>query len=202
MKAGLHAILQKINEDAEAHGKARCEQIQYAVDQEIGGANSAYREDLDKQREILKKHNEHEYARRLEHHRSRLNRELLAYQHKLVDEIFYMAANKLRKAPKEEFCRMFQAAVKGLTGSFILQIGELSVDKFDSRAIDEAKRANAGLEIVLSSETIPHRSGFILKDDGVEYDCLFRELMEDKKSEQAAAIIREVFGSSGDWTFN
>jgi len=199
VKTRIRAILEKINEDAERHGALRYAQIKDAVDKEVDAANALYREESEKQREILKKHHEHEYARRLERQRSRLNRELLTYQQELIDEIFDAAAVKLRDSSADEYSKIFKTAVKGLSGSYTLHLGALSEGRLETRAIEDATEANRGLKIVLSNERIPHKSGFTLSSDKVEYDCLFEDLVEDLKSERAAAVMKEVFGDSGDW---
>ena len=202
MKAGIQAIIMKINEDADQQGVERFMQLKNAVDRDIGDENTQYREESDKQHEVLKKHNEHEYARRLEYQRSRLNRELLIYQHELTSEIFDIAVDKLRRVTNDEFATMFKAAVTGLKGSYVLRLGALSEGKLEGRAIEEAMGENIGLDIALSSETIPHRSGFTLRDARVEYDHLFEDLVEDIKGRQAAAIMKDIFGNSGDWMFD
>ena len=199
MKAGIQAIVMKINEDADRHGSERCAQIKDAIDREIDGENSLYREETDKQREVLRKHNEYEYTRRLEYQRSRLNHELQMYQHELADEIFDIAVEKLRDASADEFSAMFKAAVAGLKGPFVMYLGALSVNKLDSRVLGDALGENVGLDLVLSSETIPFKSGFILRNERVEYDHLFEDLVEDMKGGQVATIMKDVFGSSGDW---
>ena len=89
---------------------------------------------------------------------------------------------------------MFKAAVKGLTGRFSLYVGELSSGKLNLQCIDAAAKEHPGLEIALSSETIPRKSGFVLADDRVEYSFLFEDLVVNRKSEKAAAIFKEVFG--------
>lgn len=201
MKAGIQAIALKIKEDAEQHGSERYSLQKNAVDREIDGENAMYRDEADKQREVLRKHNEHEYARRLEYQRSRLNRELLIYQHELTSEIFDMTVTKLKDVAVEEFSIMFKAAVAGLKGSYTMHLGALSEGKLSGRALGEAMGENVGLDIALSSETIPNRSGFILRSDRVEYDHLFEDLVDDMKSRQMASLMKEIFGNSGDWMF-
>ena len=199
MKAGIHAIISKINEETEQHASERYAHIRDEADREVDGENALRRDESDKQREVLKKHNEHEYARRLEHQRSRLNRELLVYQHKLTGEIFDMAAAKLRNASDDEFSAIFRAAIKGLKGNYTLYPGALSKGRLNARAIEEATAENAELDITLSSESIPGKSGFLLRDDRIEYNCLFEDLVEELKTDRSAAIMKEIFGDSGDW---
>ena len=201
MKTGLYAIITKINDEAELEAETRYAQVKTAVDADIEDENALYREEMAKQREVLRKHNEHEYARRLEYHRSRLNRDILVYQRELTDEIFRTAVIKLRDTSGDYFALMFKAALKGLSGRFTLYLGELSQGRLDSRVVAEACVGNDSLTVTLSGETIPRKSGFVLSDGNVEYDHLFEDLAEDMKSTQAAAIMKEVFGNSGDWMF-
>ena len=201
MKAGIHNIIMKIHEDAERHSGERFVQIKSLIDGEIEGENALYSEESGKQREVLTKHNEHEYARRLEYQRSRLNRELLIYQHELIDEIFDKVVAKLRDVSSSEFSGLFKIAVKKLKGSFIVYLGELSEGKIDNDTLQQAQRINAGLKMVLSTKTIPQKSGFMLSDERVEYNHLFEDLVEDLKSERTSTIMKEVFGNSTDWMF-
>lgn len=202
MKAGLHAIVMKINEDAQQHGQERYTQIKDAIDHDIDLENTVYKEESDKQCEALRKHNDYEYARRLEYQRSRLNRELLIYQHELADGVFDMAVSKLRDVSNDAFLIMLKKAVKGLRGSYTVHLGELSRGKLGDSALDEVMAENAGLEIVMDPATIPQKSGFMLRDDRVEYNHLFEDLVEDVKSERTAAIMKEIFGNSTDWMFS
>ena len=71
----------------------------------------------------------------------------------------------------------------------------------DGRTIGEALGMNVGLDVSLSSETISGKSGFVLSNDRVEYNHLFEDLVEDMKAGQAAPIMKEIFGNSGDWMF-
>ena len=194
MKEGIHAIIQKISIDAQEHSDEYRKQKITGADEEINSENTAYLDELAKRREILKKTNEHEYDRMAERMVSRLNREILTYQHNLIDEIFDMAVSKLRDVSEKEFSDMFKSAVKGLTGNFTLQFGELSKNKLDIKEIKRVVKENNGLDIVLSDETISQKSGFVLRDQRVEYNCLFEDLIEDKKNEQTALILKEVFG--------
>jgi len=193
-ETGIHAIIQKINADAEQHSGDRFLQRKSGIDKEADSKKSAYAEELQKRREMLKNNNKHEYDLLLDRLNSRFSRELLAYRRGLVDDIFDMAAAKLRDASGEEFSEMFSKAVCGLTGEFVLHIGGLSKGKLDAGIIELAQKENAGLTLTLSPDAIPAKSGFVLKDDRVEYNCLFEDLIEDKKAEQANLILREVFG--------
>ena len=198
MKTGIQAIIQKINTDTEQHSNEFYEQIKNNTDAEIENENAVYLAEINKRREMLKNHNEHEYARLFERMSSRLHREILTYQHLLIDEIFDMAASKLRNASDEELSGMFKAAVKNLKGSFVLYLGELSKGRLDTAEIEKVliRDENNGIKIILSDEIIPKKSGFVLRDERVEYNCLFEDIIEDMKNGRAASILKEVFGDT------
>lgn len=202
MKAGIHAIIMKIRDDTEQHCNERYAHIKETIDREIEDENAMHSEESGKQREVFTKHNEHEYSRRLEYQRSRLNREMLVYQHELVDEIFDAAVAKLKAVPDNELSAMLKRATEGMEGNFTLHPGELSAKRIGGKDVEEAILDNDNLQISLSAETIPGKSGFVFRDDRVEYDFLFEDLVEDLKSERIATIIKDVFGDSANWMFS
>lgn len=193
-EAGIKAIIQKINAETEQHSSERFLQLKGDIDKEISSKNALYRDELEKRRETLKNLNKHKYDLALDRMGNRFSRELLTYRHNLIDDIFNMAIEKLRNASEKEFSDLFLSAVAGLEGNFNLHIGELSEGKLDVRIIEKAQEVNRGLTITLSQENISGKSGFLLNDERVEYNCLFEDLIENKKNEQATFILREVFG--------
>lgn len=201
MKTGINAIIKKIDEEAQQHSEKRYAQLKSTIDLDADSEKQLYREELDKQLSALKKHFEHEYERRIEYQRRRMNRELLEYKHELSDQIFAKVVRKFRDVTDEEFSAMFNAAVKELKGRYTLQLGARTEGKLDSRALEDAMKRYEGLEIVFSGETIPNKSGFVISDERVEYNCLLEDLVEDLKNDRLAAIMKEVFGDSEDWMF-
>jgi hypothetical protein len=195
LKTGIHSIIQKIQTDAELHSGERYEQIKIDIDRLIESDNEFYTDDYNKRREVLRKHNEIEYSRLIERLHSRLNREILTYQHYLIDEIFNMAVSKLITISESEFSRIFISAVRGLKGKFTVHIGEFSKGKLNKETIRKAEMENEGLSIVLSDSVVPLKSGFILRDDRIENNCLFEDLIADIKNEQMATVLKEVFES-------
>ena len=190
---GIHTIIDKIHADAEDHSREQSEQVKEAFEEETAKESKSHRDELNKRKESLVKHLDLENKRQLERFGARLNRELLIYQHNLLNDIFEMAVHKLRGSSEQEFTGMFKSAVKGLSGNYTLFIGELSLGKLAAGAIDDAARENSGLMITLADEPIPNKSGFVFQDHSIEYNCLFEDLVEERKAEQGAAIMYEVF---------
>lgn len=195
MKEGVHTIIQKIQEDAETHGHEQYQSMKEEIDAAIDKDNSFYQEELSKRKEMFVKHKAVELSRLQEQMNSRLNREYLSYQHLLIDDIFAQTVERLRKISVAEFSALFLQSVRGLQGEFCLHIGALSQAQFDRQIIAQAEGENPGLVLTIAPAAIPLRSGFLLMDERVEYNCLFEDLIEDKKNQQATAILKEVFES-------
>jgi len=193
MKAAIQTIINRINEEAQRDSEARFEELQNNIEETIARENEFVRENLLKRRELVIRHNEQEYVRLLEHLSSRYSRDILAYQHTLVDEIFTLAVEKLIAAPAEELLSLIADSVKTLQGKFTLYLGELSASKVDRSRVAAALGEHPGLEIVIHDEVIWSKSGFLLRNDQVEYNSLFEDLVEDKRNEQSALILKEVF---------
>jgi len=192
---GIHAIIQKTHADAELRSAELCGRIREDAESEIGAEQAFQKEEIDKRRQALLKQNEHEYGRLRERMSSRFHRDLLSYRHELLNEIFDLAVEKLKNASEKEYADMFAATVKGLRGRFTLYLGEYSVGKLTARHAGKASAENSGLSIKFSHEVVLNKSGFSLRDEKVEYSCLFEDLVKDIKGEQAAALLREVFES-------
>ena len=193
-ESGIQAIIQKINADAERHSGERYAHLKYETDREADAEKALFEGDLSKRRDMLINTNKHEYTLLYDRMSSRFHRDLLTYRQVLIDEIFDMAAARLRNASPKEFHDMFAAAVKGLKGNFTLYVGALSKGMLDGQMVEKVK--NGKLNIALSPEPIPGKSGFLLKDERVEYNCLFEDLIEDMKNERSALILKEVFGDA------
>jgi len=198
MKDGIQAIIRQIDSDAALHGDEQFTRMQAVTDHEIHRENARIQTELEQRRDMLLSGNRHELRRRLERYNRRLNRELLAYRRQLLDRIFDKAVQKLRGISAEEYSDIFRAAIKDLSGSYTLYIGEHSLEKRSAEklcafVIEEVKKTQNDLEINICEEPITGKSGFLLKDSRVEHNYLFEDLIDDIKSEQSSLILKEVF---------
>jgi vacuolar-type H+-ATPase subunit E/Vma4 len=193
-EAGIHAIIHKIRADAEEHGNECFTRIKSDSDRDFVRERDFLAGDYEKRRDILQNHNKHEYDLLIDRMKNRYSRELLTYRRVLIDGIFDRAAAKLRDVSEEELGNMLVSAVAGLKGDFTLRVGEHSAGRLSAAKIGEAIGRGEGLSITLHPEAINDKSGFVLNDGRVEYNCLFEDLIEDMKGLKMNAIMGEVFG--------
>lgn len=193
MRAGVNAIIQKIHEDAESLAAERLRGLTGEIDRHFDEEMNAHRRELARHCESLTKQKQRELEVSLERKRNSLERDLLAYQHQLLDDLFGMVVRELRDMPQADFVRLFEAAVRGLTGEYELQLGEHSAGRLSEADIGRA--CGDQLAIRLAGGTRPGRSGFLLLSPNVEYNCFFEDIVADLKERRAAMVLKEVFGS-------
>ena len=190
----IHAIIRLIDEDALVHSDERFMQLKAETDHEIDRETAFFEEELEQRREAVLAGNKQELAHKLERYSRRLHREILTYRRELLDEMFDAAVRKLCAIPEEEYKHIFISAIKGLVGNFVVSVGERSHGKLTPATIESALKTNSRIGITVSRRGIPKKSGFVLSDGHIEYSYLFEDIIEDKKNEQSALILKEVFG--------
>jgi hypothetical protein len=191
---GVQAIIQKIHIDAEQYSNERSAQIKGECDEAVNEENALFSDEYKMRREGLLAHNKHEYEVLLARLNNHANRELSTYRHSLVNEIFERAEAKLIVASDEELAGMFLLLAGEVMGDFTLYMGENSVGKISKETLNKAMETNLALRVTLDKSVIPHKSGFLLSDQWVEYNCLFEDIIENIRNEQASLLIKEVFG--------
>jgi len=191
---GIQAITQKIHEDAQLYADKKFGQIKSDIDGAIAKENERHKTDFEKRCSQLKIHHKHEYEIHKDILESRINHEILKFKHELVNEIAEEAVRKLRSISCEEFKALFSRSVKGLQGSFELELGEYSEGKLTDNVINMICNENNGLRIAFNSNLTPKKSGFLFRNSTVEYNCFFEDIVEDIKNRRLSEVLKEVFG--------
>lgn len=91
----------------------------------------------------------------------------------------------------------FQSFLQGVLSQFEgqgqvnLVLGEASKGLVDQEWLNQ--QAISELTVTLKEETIKNEAGAIIQKDGVEYNFLFSELVDDKRTELLPSISNELF---------
>lgn len=91
----------------------------------------------------------------------------------------------------------FQSFLQGVLNQFEgqgqvnLVLGEASKGLVDQEWLNQ--QAISELTVTLKEETIKNEAGAIIQKDGVEYNFLFSELVDDKRTELLPSISNELF---------
>lgn len=115
-----------------------------------------------------------------------------AYLKKVIDKM----AVKLKTLSKEE-SQSFMSSIfisNDLSGQIDVLIGELSQETITQEWLDQLANQNEmPVTYVLSSEVISNDGGFILSQDGIEYNYLYSSILDQISEEKEYDIVSELF---------
>lgn len=145
-----------------------------------------------KQRAVIKETYEKKIQRiELEKNQS-IMLEKQAYLKKVIDKM----AVKLKTLSKEE-SQSFMSSIfisNDLSGQIDVLIGELSQETITQEWLDQLANQNEmPVTYVLSSEVISNDGGFILSQDGIEYNYLYSSILDQISEEKEYDIVSELF---------
>ena len=145
-----------------------------------------------KQRAVIKETYEKKIPRiELEKNQS-IMLEKQAYLKKVIDKM----AVKLKTLSKEE-SQSFMSSIfisNDLSGQIDVLIGELSQETITQEWLDQLANQNEmPVTYVLSSEVISNDGGFILSQDGIEYNYLYSSILDQISEEKEYDIVSELF---------
>ncbi len=145
-----------------------------------------------KQRAVIKETYEKKIQRiELEKNQS-IMLEKQAYLKKVIDKM----AVKLKTLSKEE-SQSFMSSIfisNDLSGQIDVLIGELSQETITQEWLDQLANQNEmPVTYVLSSEVISNDGGFILSQDGIEYNYLYSSILDEISEEKEYDIVSELF---------
>lgn len=145
-----------------------------------------------KQRAVIKETYEKKIQRiELEKNQS-IMLEKQAYLKKVIDKM----AVKLKTLSKEE-SQSFMSSIfisNDLSGQIDVLIGELSQETITQEWLGQLANQNEmPVTYVLSSEVISNDGGFILSQDGIEYNYLYSSILDQISEEKEYDIVSELF---------
>ena len=145
-----------------------------------------------KQRAVIKETYEKKIQRIEVEKNQSIMLEKQAYLKKVIDKM----AVKLKTLSKEE-SQSFMSSIfisNDLSGQIDVLIGELSQETITQEWLDQLANQNEmPVTYVLSSEVISNDGGFILSQDGIEYNYLYSSILDEISEEKEYDIVSELF---------
>ncbi|WP_192986802.1 V-type ATP synthase subunit E [Carnobacterium mobile] len=111
--------------------------------------------------------------------------QLLAEKQVALKEVFKQALFTMEEWNETEFQNFLLAVLQQFkeTKNLELVLGEKSVEKVSQE----------GITVTLATETINKKAGFILKDNGIEYNYLFEDLIAELKNQIIPSVSENLF---------
>ena len=118
---------------------------------------------------------------------------ILSAKQNLISKIFVDAKDTLNNLDEETFKTFVSNVLNRFESEkeVTLIFGERSKDLVSAAWIKENKPRN--LNVHISDESVPNKSGLIVEKDGIDYNFIFDTLVEEIKSDVLSEISNELF---------
>lgn len=190
----IEKIILQMDEAAQEE-RTTLEQIERAkIDQEFEQKRTQlendYQKQLKKQIELLDK----KYRQLKNRQQVEIRQETLNEKQRFLHHLFAESTKKMEAWDQKEFQSFTERALEqlDLSGEIQLIAGAKSESYFTD---DWLERLNQKLpfRLIKSSQNIPKQAGFLLDDQGVQYNFIFSHLIQDLQGTMGYALAQQLF---------
>ena len=187
----LEQLKQLILADLEKESKQRIEVATKEQEERINQMNTQYSQQEMAKKTALKQESQYEKEQQTILNASK--KEVLRVKRELLESVFEDVLQVMSTWSGETLRLFIESAIRKLPKQqqTTLTFGEQTV----SRLSDEGKHALTSqfAFVHIDEATLPKKAGFVLKQEGIEYNYLFDALIEDLKEEYSPILARKAF---------
>ncbi|HJF20093.1 MAG TPA: ATPase V [Enterococcus columbae] len=193
--SAIDKIIAKIDEQAAL-------ELQNYENTELAQINQSYEQQLaqleqDKARQLAKQTETIEKKYKQLHNRQEVEARQAVLNEKqyYLEKLFVAASNQMSQWSKAEMTQFASDALATLSLSGKVQFipGELSKAALDQEWLAKMNQ-QLPFELVYSSKTIVNQAGFIVDDQGVQYNFIFENLIKDIQASMSFELANRLFG--------
>lgn len=193
--SAIDKIIAKIDEQAAL-------ELQNYENTELAQINQSYEQQLaqleqDKARQLAKQTETIEKKYKQLHNRQEVEarQAVLNEKQHYLEKLFVAASNQMSQWSKAEMTQFASDALATLSLSGKVQFipGELSKEALDQEWLAKMNQ-QLPFELVYSSTTIANQAGFIVDDQGVQYNFIFENLIKDIQASMSFELANRLFG--------
>ncbi|MDK8381251.1 MULTISPECIES: hypothetical protein [unclassified Granulicatella] len=188
----LEQLKQLILADLEKESKQRIEVATKEQEERINQMNAQYSQQEMAKKTALKQEAKSQYEKEQQTILNASKKEVLRVKRELLESVFEDVLQVMSTWSGETLRLFIESAIRNLPKQqTTLAFGEETV----SRLSDEEKHALTSqfAFVHIDEATLPKKAGFVLKQEGIEYNYLFESLIEDLKEEYSPILARKAF---------
>lgn len=189
----LEQLKQLILADLEKESKQRIEVATKEQEERINQMNAQYSQLEMAKKTALKQEAKSQYEKEQQTILNASKKEVLRVKRELLESVFEDVLQVMSTWSGETLRLFIESAIRKLPKQqqTTLTFGEETV----SRLSDEEKHALTSqfAFVHIDEATLPKKAGFVLKQEGIEYNYLFESLIEDLKEEYSPILARKAF---------
>lgn len=189
----LEQLKQHILADLEKESKQRMEVATKEQEERISQMNVQYSQQEMAKKTTLKQEAKSQYEKEQQTILNASKKEVLRVKRELLESVFDDVLQVMSNWNGETLRLFIESAIRKLPKQqqTTLTFGEDTVSKLN----DEEKQllTTQFPFIQLDETTLPKQTGFVLSQEGIEYNYVFKDLIQDLKKEYSPILARKAF---------
>lgn len=191
----IEKIIAQIDEQAAAERAAYEETEKSRIDQEFSTKLASLKEQKEKQLTKQLDAIDKKYRQLKNRQQVEIRQETLNQKQRFLAQLFQSAAEKMSQWTVKEHQAFAQSALENLAlnGEMTFISGELSAEAYSDNWISVVNRV-LPYTLQRSAEVISGKAGFVLDDQGVQYNFIYDNLVQDQQQTMSYELAKELFG--------
>lgn len=190
----IEKIISQMNEAAEQERAALEQEERMKIDQNFEQKRSQVETEHQKQKEKQIELLEKKYRQLRNRQQVEVRQENLNAKQEFLRRLFADAVTEMENWDESEQIQFIKNALYSLplTGKVAFIAGEKSAAYLSQTLLDEWNN-ELPFMMVLSDETVADQAGFLINDQGVQYNFLFSSLVQDIQGTMSFEIANQLF---------
>ncbi|HFC9226671.1 TPA: V-type ATP synthase subunit E [Enterococcus faecium] len=190
----IEKIISQMNEAAEQERAALEQEERMKIDQNFEQKRTQVETEHQKQKEKQIELLEKKYRQLRNRQQVEVRQENLNAKQEFLRRLFADAVTKMENWDESEQIQFIKNALYSLplTGKVAFIAGEKSAAYLSQTLLDEWNN-ELPFMMVLSDETVADQAGFLINDQGVQYNFLFSSLVQDIQGTMSFEIANQLF---------
>ena len=189
----LEQLKQHILADLEKESKQRMEVATKEQEERISQMNVQYSQQEMAKKTTLKQEAKSQYEKEQQTILNASKKEVLRVKRELLESVFDDVLQVMSNWNGETLRLFIESAIRKLPKQqqTTLTFGEDTVSKLND---EEKKLLTSQFPFIqLDETTLPKQTGFVLSQEGIEYNYVFKDLIQDLKEEYSPILARKAF---------
>ena len=193
MISDLKLITDRMIEKKKVEIQNKIQQAELEAKNRLAAADTDLAEEEVKQKKMIDVRLANEFEKNKNSLVNHKRDQLLSEKQLSLNSVFEKALMEMEQWNETEFQAFLLSVLKEFKAMERVELilGEKSAEKVSQQWIEEV--ASKELNVSLSNETIAGKFGFILRDNGIQYNYLFHALINESKNHLIPSVSKKLF---------
>lgn len=175
----IETLQKTIIDKVQATGEAQVQKHQATLSDQLDQFKTRLADQLLHQKESYERNESRKFEIRQQSLANELRNQKLTHKQGLLKDIIREVAPQINEMAPEEFIQLIQHVIGKVDAlrPFTLQFGAHSKDKVSQEALDGFRSQFPQLQV--AEETINNKSGFLISQDGMNFNYLFEDVVDE-----------------------